>query len=34
MEVDEKIETAKYGDEIGILVSEDVHEGYKVYLLE
>ncbi|MFW5847171.1 MAG: hypothetical protein ACOCUU_03370 [Nanoarchaeota archaeon] len=30
----EKIENAKAGDEIGILVPEDVHEGYRVYLLE
>ena len=27
----EKVEKAKKGDEIGILVSETVHKGYKVY---
>ncbi len=27
----EKIEKAKKGDEIGILVPEDVHDGYRVY---
>ena len=32
MEVNrEKIEKAKKGDEIGMLVPEDVHKGYKVY---
>lgn len=32
MEVErEKIEKAKKGDEVGLLVSEDVHKGYKVY---
>ena len=35
MEMDrEKIEKAKKGDEIGILVSEDVHVGYRVYKLK
>lgn len=27
----EDIEKAKKGDEIGLLVKEDVHKGYKVY---
>ena len=32
MEVDrKKIQAAKKGDEIGLLVPEDVHTGYKVY---
>ena len=32
MEIDrEKVEKAKKGDEIGLLVPEDVHKGYKVY---
>ena len=32
MEVNrEKIDSAKKGDEIGLLVPEDVHKGYKVY---
>ena len=32
MEVNrERIEKAKKGDEIGMLVPEDVHKGYKVY---
>lgn len=32
IEVDrEKIEKAKKGDEIGLLVPEDVHKGYKVF---
>jgi len=32
MQVDrEDIEKAKKGDEVGLLVPEDVHKGYKVY---
>jgi hypothetical protein len=35
MEVNrEKIEEAKAGEEVGLLVPEEVHEGYKVFLVE
>ena len=30
----EKVEKAKKGDEIGLLVSKDVHKGYKVFLIK
>jgi len=34
MQIDRKpITSAKKGDEIGILVPEDVHKGYRVYKL-
>ena len=32
MEIDrKKVEKAKKGDEVGLLVPEDVHEGYRVF---
>lgn len=32
MQIDRKpVKTAKKGDEVGILVPEDVHKGYKVF---
>ncbi len=32
MQIDRKpIDKAKKGDEIGLLVSEDIHKGYKVF---
>jgi hypothetical protein len=35
MQVDrEKITKAKKGDEIGLLVPKDVHDGYKVFLVK
>ena len=35
MQIDrEEITTAKKGDEIGLLVPEDVHKGYKVFKIE
>jgi len=30
----EEIEVAKKGDEIGLLVPEDVHKGYRVYKIK
>lgn len=34
MQIDRKpVEKAKKGDEIGLLVPEDVHKGYKVFKL-
>ena len=34
MQIDRKpVEKAKKGDEVGILVPEDVHKGYRVYKL-
>lgn len=35
MQINRKnVEEAKAGDEIGILVPEDVHKGYKVFMAE
>jgi len=35
MQVDRKpIEAAKKGDEIGLLVPEDIHKGFKVFKIE